>query len=125
MTWTIKTRGDCAGPILSEYRCPEHGVFEAVVPRDEHDDPPDRMPCPFSCPHDAAWTPSSPRIKHPAFLSAHRGKNDDKPHPFVLDTEPLADGRETYAEFQKRRAAMWAAHDADNDPDRPRKVFSR
>jgi hypothetical protein len=131
MTWSLKVRGGNRAPMLADYVCPEHGLFEVVVARDELGDPPAEHFCPLeledgnTCGRASEWTISAPTIRHPAFLSCHRGKADEKPNPYVLDTEPLADGRETYAEFSKRRAAMWAAHDADSDPGRPRKVFSR
>lgn len=120
MSYVTNIRGDLGAPIVADYRCEEHGVFELIVSRPAPDD----QPCP-DCGAASPWIASSVRIKHPTFVSAHRGQSDEKPHPWVLDTEPLADGKVTHAEFQKQRQEMWAAHDADNDPDRPRKVYSR
>lgn len=132
MTFVVKTRG-ARGPMLAEYLCPEHGRFEAVVERDDEDgDPPPWKWCHFhdapepdTCFEECELVISAPRIGQPMFVSAHRGKNDEKPHPMVLSTEALADGKVTYSEFKKQREAMWRAHDADNDPDRPKKVYSR
>lgn len=45
MTFIIKTRG-AGGLIVADYRCPEHGVFEATVERTESGDAPDEQPCP-------------------------------------------------------------------------------
>lgn len=120
MTWLIKVRGDIGAPILADYRCPAHGVFEEIVERPA----PDYLACP-ECNDVSPWTPSSPLIKSPTFISTHRGKSDEKPHPMALDTEPLADGKVTMAEFRKQREAAWRAHDADADEYRPRKVYSK
>lgn len=108
MTWTIKTRGDGTAPILGEWTCPEHGTFEAIVPRAELD----AQPCP-QCGARSPWTISAPTIHQRAFVSCHRGKSDEKPFPTAMDTEPLADGKVTLNEWKKQRAEMWNAHEYD------------
>lgn len=120
MTWSVKTRGASSAPIVSDYRCPEHGLFEAVTERPA----PDWIECTV-CDAESPWTVSAVRLRFPAFVSVSRGKSDEKPHPYVLDTEPLADGRVTLDEFRKQREKLWRAADADADPDRPRKAYSR
>lgn len=45
MSFTIKVRGG-RGPMCAEYRCEEHGVFEATVDRDANGDPLATAPCP-------------------------------------------------------------------------------
>lgn len=119
MPWVIKTRGASNAPIVSDYLCGDCGYFEAIVERPA----PDLMPCP-DCGKAAEWTISAVRIKHPTFISCHRGKSDPAPYAEALDTEALADGKITYNEFRKKRRAMWEASDADADPDRPKKVYS-
>jgi hypothetical protein len=108
MTWTMKTRGTSSAPIVADYRCAEHGLFELLVERPT----PDEQPCP-ECATPAPWSPSSPRIKHPAFISTYRGKSDPKPFAEAMDTEPLADGKVTLQEWKKQRAEMWARSDYD------------
>lgn len=44
----VRTRGDTGGTVKHEYRCPVHGVFEAMVPRAEV---PDAVVCQVRCPH--------------------------------------------------------------------------
>jgi hypothetical protein len=129
MTWTIKVRG-APGPMVAEFDCPEHGRFAATVHRDLYGDPPFTSPCQAmvdgaECGRFAPFVVSAPRLHFPAFISARRGQGDEKPHPMVTSTEDLADGKVTLQEWRKKRQAMWAAHDADSDPDRPRKVYSK
>lgn len=130
MTWTIKTRG-ARGVMLAEYLCPAHGRFEATVDRDANGDPPEWSACietrfePEACREFCRLVISAPRIKQPMFVSANHGKNDEPPGPWAMDTELIADGKMTTAEWRKHREAMWRAHDADSDPDRPKKVYSR
>lgn len=105
MTFEIKVRGASSAPIMSDYLCPEHGPFEDLVARPA----PDGVPCP-QCGEFSTWLPCAPRIKRPVFVSCHRGKNDEKPFPEAMDTEPLADGMPLH-EWKKQRAEMWNAHD--------------
>lgn len=32
-TWGVRVRGDSGGTVTHSYRCPVHGLFDAVVPR--------------------------------------------------------------------------------------------
>lgn len=117
MAWTIKTRG-ARGPMLAEYLCPEHGRHDELVDRDANGDPPEFKLCTVAtgdeeCGWSCEFVMSTPRIKHPAFISTHRGKSDEKPFPEAMDTEPLADGKVTLQEWKKQRAEMWARSDYD------------
>jgi len=105
MTYTVKLRGSSSAPIAADYMCETCGPFETIVARPA----PDEIPC-DQCAAPATWLPCAPRIKHPLFVSCHRGKADEKPYPEACDTEPLADGMPLH-EWKKRRAEMWNAHD--------------
>lgn len=107
MTFRVKTRGDSSAPIMCEYACPEHGVFDELVARDI----PDSIPCP-RCGASSSWTPSAPRLKFKIVTDVHRGKSDEKPHPMACDTEALADGMDLN-EWKAKRAAAWRSHDYD------------
>lgn len=117
MTFTIKIRG-AGGPMLAEYECPEHGVFEATVQRTDAGDPPDEQPCPvltdpgsdiddMPCCRPSPWIMSAPKM---AVLSAKTtavvrgGDMTDRP-PWMLDTRPLAEGM-SYAEWSKKQDAL-------------------
>lgn len=92
MSYTVKTTR--AGSwLLSEYRCPDHGIFEATVQRDANGDAPDEQPC-QDCGEPSPWTISAP---HPKVLSVpcsavSRGGDMSERHPGMLDTRPLAEG---------------------------------
>ena len=101
MTFTIKTRG-APGLIVSEFACPECGVFEATVPSGT-----ECWSC--ECGLLAPWTPSAPRIKHPIITGVVRGKSDGPPTPTALNTEPIADGMPMY-KFDEMRAKVWEEH---------------
>ena len=120
MTFKITIRG-AGGPVLAEYECPIHGVFEARVPRDANGDPPDSQPCPQQdyidastmtmlgapCGEASPWIISAPKM---AVLSAkptavvRGGDMTDRP-PWMLDTRPLAEGM-SYAEWSKKQDAL-------------------
>ena len=108
MTFTIKVRGG-GGPMLAEYRCPIHGVFELVVTRDANGDPPAEQPCPADlpcvigpdCGLPSPWTISAPAVHTQFVITASKGRNDPKPHPKAMDTRMLAEGRKN--EFRKQR----------------------
>ena len=128
-TFTIKIRGASSQPTMAEYMCPVHGRFDLVVERDANGDPPAEAKCEhwFSKEETEAvghawhghptlfcgeWSPyviSAPmgRVKRGEVT---RGKADEKPTPFALDTEALADGM-SLKEWKKRRADMWRAKD--------------
>ena len=125
MTWTIKARPHVAGaPMLADYECPVHGVFEAQVQRDENGNPPTGQPCPVSvgcdneacveehalCSFPASWRISAPSIARdsvPCFAAVRGG--DTERRPGMLDTRPLAEGqpvsewRAKQAEAQRER----------------------
>lgn len=104
MTFRIKMRG-APGLLIAEYRCPEHGVFEALVDRDTNGDPPVKQPCPaavLGCSHPSPWTISAPRPKVDSiacFAAIPGGDLKNRP-PGMLDTRPLAEGMK-YSEWQK------------------------
>lgn len=113
MTLVIKTRG-AGGLILADFRCPEHGVFEATVPRNESD----AAPCPTrvsipadgfypsggerACGISSPWTPSPVhgRLK---LGDVEKGSFEPPPSPGALDTRALADGMPLH-EWKKKRA---------------------
>lgn len=87
MTFTVKTRGDTGSPILAEYACPRHGVFEELVERPS----PDYMPCP-ECNDVSPWTITVAPAFKPQYGAVHTGKVDDAPSPHAVDTRAIADG---------------------------------
>ena len=116
MSFVIKTRGARGGFALAEYLCPDHGRFEALVERDENNDPPGTAKCPrvvrlvrhntsewfeVPCSHIAEWTISAPSVHTQFVVSATQGKPAPKPHKDVMDTRMLAEGRKN--EFRKQR----------------------
>jgi hypothetical protein len=123
MTWTIKVRGAITGVVQSEYRCPVHGVFEAIVQRDENGDPPDVETCPVletpwfspgssapvhvsTCGYPCPWTMTQAPPGRVRATEVVRGKADPAPTPHALDTRALAEGMDL-GEFKERRARMW------------------
>lgn len=104
MTYIVRTRG-AGGFLVAEYRCPEHGVFEATVQRDDAGNAPDEQPCPHVVDHDgeggvdeclepSPWTISAPksRVLSVVPTAASRGGDmKDRPRG-MLDTRPLAEG---------------------------------
>lgn len=115
MTFTIKISGDQSGTVLHDYLCPDHGRFEADVPRASV---PDTVPCPHKVPGPSVWrmtraerradqekhlrggyvcgkpSPWSPsaitcRVK---LAEVTRGKVEKPPTPHALDTRDLAEG---------------------------------
>lgn len=113
MTFRIITRGDANAPIVCDFRCEKHGVFEATVPRKAAD----CAPCParVSIPADAfypsggesacgrlaAWTPS-PVLRKVKIAEATRGKSDRPPGPGFLDTRELGEGMD-HDEWQDKQ----------------------
>ncbi len=112
--FVVKVRGGSSA--VREFMCPVHGVFETREPGDE-------VPCPHvdiftrdACgmtveQHLYCFLPS-PRTFTVAPLgrvkvaSVTQGKVSEKPTPYALDTQPLADGM-SKSEWKKRRSAMW------------------
>lgn len=116
MAYTVKIRTLPGSPMMAEYECPECGVFEILVERDEHGDPPARASCPdvledpdtgesLVCGLPADLVLSAPKIKYwsrdPVAINPAGSTRDDKPDPRALDTEPLATGKMTKAEWLK------------------------
>lgn len=96
MTFIIRQRGDATAPITCDFRCEEHGVFEATVPRHESD----ATPCPV-CGSSSPWTPSPVTGKVKRFEVA-RGGWQKPEHPGWLDTRELGEGQ-SWHEFQEKR----------------------
>lgn len=94
----VKVRG-AANPMIADFRCDEHGVFEASAPHGA-----DFAPCP-TCGASSAWTPSpvAGRVRQGEVV---RGKSDGPRHRRDLATSALADGM-SLSEFRKRRREMW------------------
>lgn len=44
--FVVRTRGDTSGAVMHTYRCPVHGEFDRMVPRDRV---PDRVACSQMC----------------------------------------------------------------------------
>jgi hypothetical protein len=123
MAYTVKIRTLPGSPMMAEYECYAHGVFEQLIERDEHGDPPATVRCPAPAsaqfPPDSRDTPggapcgvcyrksdlaiSAPKVK---FWSRDpvpigRASKSDEKDPRMLDTEPLATGKMTRAEWNK------------------------
>lgn len=94
MMFRIKVRGG-GGLVLADFRCAEHGVFEATAARDA-----DVAPCP-TCGASAPWSPSVV-MGRVAEVSAVQGKHAPKPHRYAMDTRPLGEGQ-TYKEWRAER----------------------
>ena len=104
MTFTVRIRGTSSALIAAEFECPEHGVFEALCHRDA-----DTHLCP-ACGAVSDWRISAPMSGRPAFISARRGKNEEKPFPTAMDTEALADGMPMH-EWKAQREKIWNDHE--------------
>jgi hypothetical protein len=102
VTYTVKTRG-ARGLMLAEYECPDHGLIERLVRRDENGDPPAVFYCTEklcgdnTCSHDMCTCDRpSPHVMSAVhgrvkIAEVQRGKSDERP-PWALNTEALADG---------------------------------
>lgn len=123
MTFVVKTRG-AGGPLMAEYRCPEHGVFEVLVDRDADGSAPDTQPCPGEmpvyeddgelvecidvvvCAFPSPWCISAPKplvASLPCAPIVRGGDMKDRP-PDMLDTRPLAEGM-PYSEWKKKQTS--------------------
>lgn len=124
MTYIVKHKPLPGAPMMAEYICEEHGRFEQLVERDENGDPPATFPCPaiddvteedffeegchdrigaITCEEPADLAIGAPAIK---FWSRDpvpigRASKSDEKDPRALDTEPLATGKMTKAEWRK------------------------
>ena len=126
MAYIIKNRTLPGSPFLAEYECPEHGRFELIVQRDEHGDPPAKVPCEvqvddanfpleesvdcgldaevcIGTPKIAFWTRAITAINPPG---SFRGEEKD---PRALDTSELAEGKLTKAEWRKKQSEITKA----------------
>lgn len=117
MTFTVRIRTQPGAPMLCDYECPEHGVFERTVYRDANGDPPAKVSCMAvledTVSEDGMFfhfcDEGAERIigaAHPKFWSRDpvavgRASKSDERDPRALDTEPLATGKMTKPEWQK------------------------
>lgn len=112
MTFIIKHKPLPGSPMMAEYECPDHGRFELLVQRDENGNPPAKVECDMPvaddgiteyCELDSELVISAPSIKYwsrdPVPIG-YASKSDEK-DPRALDTEPLATGKMTKAEWRK------------------------
>jgi hypothetical protein len=124
MTYIVKIRTLPGSPMMAEYICPVHGRFELLVERDEHGDPPQEVVCEimrdhehyceeppcgdcgftvYECGLSADLVISAPSIKFWSRdpIPVGRASKSDEKDPRALDTEPLATGKMTKAEWTK------------------------
>jgi len=116
MTYTVKIRTLPGSPMMSEYECPDIplapgilgcGRFELLVARDASGDPPPHVDCP-ECGGVAELQISAPKIRYwsrPPVPIGYASKSDVK-DPRALDTEDLATGKLTRAEWGKKQRAI-------------------
>ena len=97
MTWTLKTRGASAQPILKDFLCDNCGPCSALAPRDI-----DGIPCPDGCGAIARWVISAPFVG-PERATVDRGSVQRAENPKWLDTRALAEGM-SLKEFRAKRA---------------------
>jgi hypothetical protein len=100
MTFVVKIRGDLGAPILAEYACPRHGVFEELVDRPS----PDFMPCP-ECNDVSPWTITAAPMGKVRTTEVERGKWQKPEHPGWLDTRELGEGM-PLEEWREKRAKI-------------------
>lgn len=81
--------------ILADFRCEEHGVFEAIA-----DSGADATSCP-ECGASSPWSPSPVRGRV-KLGEVSQGKFEPPPSPGALDTRALADGM-PYTEWKAKR----------------------
>lgn len=124
MTWKLTVRSNPGSTVTADYECPEHGRFEATVPRDTNGDPPDDVPCPVVeqrgggvfvplpltigvvCQQRSPYVMSAPGHVKVKAGEVVRGKSDARPPEHnVMDTSLIADGM-PLDEFKRRRAAV-------------------
>lgn len=100
MTFKITVRGDVSSPILAEYLCPKHGVFEELVARPS----PDYMPCP-DCNEISPWTITTPPLGKVRAVEVERGGWQKPENPGWLDTRELGEGM-PLEEWKAKRAKI-------------------
>jgi hypothetical protein len=117
MTFIIKHKPLPGSPMMAEYVCPVHGKFERLVERDVNGDPPDEVDCDLNdgggmdtCCLAASLTISAPSIKFWSRdpVAIGRASKSDEKDPRALDTEPLATGKMTKAEWKKYQRGITA-----------------
>jgi hypothetical protein len=118
MAYTVKVRTLPGSPMIAEYLCPFHGRFELLVERDEHGDPPATVVCEaheeldsidtesgecetVMCCLEAELVISAPAVALwlNGIRAIDRASKSDEKDPRALDTEPLATGKMTKAEW--------------------------
>jgi putative FmdB family regulatory protein len=102
MAYKVRIRTLPGSPMVSEYDCAECGRFEQLVTRNDAGDPPESFECP-ECGESAELTISAPMVQYwsrPPVPIGYASKSDEK-DPRALDTEPLATGKMTKAEWKK------------------------
>lgn len=113
MTFRIIHRG-APRPIASEFLCPMHGRFEAVV-----DSGADCAPCPAdvhvplgddifavtSCKAPSPWSPSKAPPMRMKRVEAVRGNHEKPQHKGWLDTSNLEEGQD-FGDWQADREAV-------------------
>lgn len=125
MSYIVKNRGERSRPILADYTCPVHGVFELLVDRDDNGEAPDAIECPIelldfsgdppmSCGERSTWTPSviDSRVRK---VEVVRGKWEKPERPTYYDTRDLGEGQDI-DEWRDARRAKW-------DEQRKRDVY--
>jgi hypothetical protein len=103
VTFTVKIRTQPGAPMIAEYECPFCGRFEALVTRDANGDPPAEVECDDLCGEFAPLCISAPAIANltRAVVPIGYASKSDEKDPRALDTEPLATGKMTRAEWNK------------------------
>jgi hypothetical protein len=114
VTWVLKHKPLPGAPMIAEYECPYHGRFELLVERDENGDPPPEAICEADdevdgvedlvmCCLESPLVISAPNIKYWSRdpVPIGRASKSDEKDPRMLDTEPLATGKMTRAEWNK------------------------
>ena len=131
--------------ILADFRCPIHGVFEALADRDAESAPCPAMadvevaswvgddgelqlvghhaPGPVQltaerCNASSPWTPS-PVFGRMQLVTASQGKSDPKPHKMSMDLREVGEGR-SLNDWKKERRKMWRDHDYKKRKDEGR-----
>lgn len=108
MTYRTITRG-APRPIISEFRCPVHGLFEAVV-----DSGAEEAPCPaevniagkvVACEWTSPWSPSKVPAMRMRRVEATRGVSEKAEHRGWLDSSNLEEGQDP-EEFAADRAKV-------------------
>lgn len=136
MTFIRKHSGDSTRLIVACYTCPEHGLFECEVQRDEKGEAPDYVECPVAvgwdgiadrppgtfgpsdpgapgmplqevyCEQPSTWTPSADIACRVRRVEVVRGKYEKPERKTYLDTRKLGEGQDP-EEFRAEREKIW------------------